>query len=378
MKKLIFILSLFGGLSISTLNAQPGTDCGGYPHLLNISGFYSDCGNSDGKICFDYTAEGWNPFDDCEDLVVEISFPTGSLTNIVPGNFTTSYAAGGTITKLTLDPAPLSSGAGSECIEATLSIANTTFTKKIYYASSPGTTFLMNTFKVDNIIAVGGSGTTDLTSLTGIGGPLLPPTNGTPQRIAVDGTLNIDEDYFFTTSFNNSNSKYSELIMMPDSKITVEGPYTLHTSLANIHGCEGSSWEGIELLSINGGGTLDMGVRTTLSDAIVGVEMNNLTKFHITDSEIRNCGIGLASFGATPRTITFDGVNNPAGNLISNFTACDEGIHLENTTKLDMTMNTGLPYLNFWNINDFAIYLENTDLEAKDLEYLWLRKWGMG
>ncbi|MCF8247356.1 MAG: T9SS type A sorting domain-containing protein [Saprospiraceae bacterium] len=238
---------------------------------------------------------------------------------------------------------------------------------------SPTVTFSTTTFKVDDIEPIGTYGQpTLLSSLTGGSGPLLAPnqSDGNPQRIAVNGTLVIDQNYWFTSNYPNSDGRASDLIMLPGSKIKVKEGYTLHTSWENIHECD-YGWEGIELLpstlSVPNGGKLDFGKRTMLRGATVGVKMENRTSFNFVDSEIRYCVKGLAATGPDFKEISFTGLNSPWGNSISFFEYCDEGIHLENTSDLNLTMATGLPYLIINNMEKYGIYLEGTNLVAMGL-----------
>jgi hypothetical protein len=380
MKKLIISFLIFGAFNLATLLAQ---NCPSYPYILNITGFFGQCGSADGQVCFDYESGNWAP--DCEDITVVISFPTANFNIDLPtGNFSLLVNQSTGLSYLTLDPVNYSDGIWSECFTGTLLVPHTQFTLSLFYSSNPNLPpYDVETFMVDNIIEVGtNSQTTPLNTLTGPNGPLASPgtSPNTPQRIAVRGTLLINQNYSFESNFTINGDNYCELIMMPGSTLEVDKYSTLKTKFANIHGCgENYSWNGIILLGgAPTGGTLKMGMRTTLVEATTGVTMERNSSFDFLDSKIADCGIGVASFGAAMKTITFTGNNNPFSNSISYFEDCNEGIHLENTTMLDLT--TGLRGLQFYNMARNGIYLEGTDLMAKEpyfsncLNGIWVQR----
>lgn len=297
MKKLIFQIALF-----TFLFTQNGfSQCAFYPYILNITDFV--CENGEGQVCFETMTDNWDvtTFEDCADLIVEISYPTPNFVTTDLGDFSYSEDSGTNTSKLTYAPPSIFHLVSSGCFEGLIQVPNTTFTLTILSASDPSEIYTTTTFSLENIVTVGTPGqTTALSTLTGTGGPLLPPAQamGNGQRVVVEGTLEVDIPYWFTSVFPSEGEQYSELIMMPGSKIEVKEGVTLYTSWANIHGCDGT-WDRINLQPgvTQNGATLDMGKRTTLKGAAVGVEMNDDTKFDFLDSEISDCDIGVASFG---------------------------------------------------------------------------------
>jgi hypothetical protein len=366
MKKPILAFLILGTFGLASLHSQ---NCPSFPYAFNITGFYGPCGSMDGQVCFEYfsgvLAAG------CDDIQVVISYPTANFDIDLPEddfNYVVNPSTG--LSYLSFDIELVSNGTLSRCFTGTLSVPNTVFTLTLYYASNPSLPPLdVETFEVDDIIEIGVQGQpSSLSTYTGPNGPLAPSNLGggnLPQRVAIYGDMDFNQSYWFTSDVGGFNGLvYSELIMMPGSSIKINPQKVLTTNHINIHGCNGAVWDGILLQQGTPiGGTFILGKQSTLTDASIGVEMERNANFHFEDSKIANCGIGVGSFGTTLRNITFTGSNN-FWNSISYFEDCNQGLHFENTSTLDLT--TGLRGLQFRNMKDYGIYLEGTDLMAKN------------
>ena len=209
-------------------------------------------------------------------------------------------------------------------------------TVEIVDPNDPSTAIFSHTTTIGGVQTIGASGqTNDISDF--IGNELLPAAqalnNG--QKVRIEGTLQIDEDYIFGVA--PSSGSENMIIMGAGSKIIVEGGHKLGFESADIHTCSGT-WEGV---LVESQAELYMN-KSRLSDATVGVEMLDLAKFDMFRTTFSGNNIGVGAFGANPKSIDF---NSEWSN--TNFVQIIDGqtgIHLENVVNFDDT-GTGLKLL---------------------------------
>lgn len=129
MKNFLLVCCFLSFLSNWKLAAQTEPYCENYPYVLNVSGFYSSCGGDMGKVCFEYSSAAWD--DDCEDIVIEIIYPTASFDVDDTSFDGFEYSTNGSNSILTFHPQNIGDGIWSECFEGELLTANTTFTLRV-------------------------------------------------------------------------------------------------------------------------------------------------------------------------------------------------------------------------------------------------------
>lgn len=220
-----------------------GQTCQSYPYTLNTDGF--GCPGGEGTICFEVTGNNVIPIGICDDYVVEIEYPTGSFIYTNLGDFTL-HSFNQTTTVLRHIPFIAFDLYSFGCLDGVIQIPGTVFTLRIVNPANPSDVISTQTFQLDNFTNIGAPNTTTL--LSNVIPSLLLPANQaltTTQKIKIEGTLVIDQNYTF--GFPSGGSLNNEIIMAPGAAIEIQGNKYLSFNKTRIHGC-GNTWDRIKVL----------------------------------------------------------------------------------------------------------------------------------
>lgn len=345
MQKLLFSFLLL--LSVWGRSFAQG-DCKSYAYIIDLNGF--NCGNGLGTICF-VTSADWVNYNDCGDYVVELEYETGNFIWTDLGDFYGHSEIQG-LTVLRHQPNFVSHGLTIGCLEGVVQEPGTVFTVRVVWPDNPNDVVATSTFTIGSPTVIGGPGLTTLLSDAIDNGDLLDQTQAAMegQTIVIEGTLVVDENYGFGL---DPGGVKNEIILRPGARIevgTAAQGFGLGTFHADIHGC-GDQWDRILVRS----GSLYSGFRTSISDATVALEMLDNSTVDIGRIYFNNNDIGIASFGATPKSIDlnlftsiFEGITIENGN---------EGMHFENTNLIDLTANLRIQHM-----TANGVYLDRADM----------------
>lgn len=349
MQKLILPLLL--ALLCATSSFAQG-NCNNYGYYIDLDGFV--CGNGIGQICF-VTSANWMNYNTCGDYVIELEYPTGSFIYTELGDFYL-YSEGNGKTVLRHEPQVVSEGSVHGCLEGVLQVPGTVFTLRIVWPTNPNDVLSTTTFQLDAAANIGAPGQTTLVSAA-IGSQQLLPYNQaqtTGQTVVIEGTLLIDEEYGFGSSWGGVES---EVILKPGARIEVANGIHFGTFHADIHGCE-DTWDRI-LLHPSSSFTA---IETTVQDAAVAVEMEGKSSLTIGNVAMSNNNVGIGAYGPAMKPINLT-------ILSSIFEGCtiqkgQEGCHFENVSFADLSGN-----LRIQKMTANGVYLDNTDMNGYYLSF---------
>ena len=337
-----FIISVFSLQSY----AQP---CEFYGFTLETSGFDCD-GTAQGDICFETNGVFTSPFINCIDYIVELEYATGVFTVDNLGDFD-YHSTGGGNTILRHEPSLQADGFSLGCISGTLMIPGASFVIRVLNPNPPNDIVSTFNFTIGNPPTIGSPGTaTLLSSQIAPNGPLLPPASASTkgQRIKIEGTLIVDMDYemgFTLPGFENN------IAMGANARIEIMDNYTLTINRGDIYACSGQ-WDRINVQS---GGTFVFNY-STLRDAIVGIEMHDMSNAFVFSSTLRNNETGIGCFDPGPQQPNLNMMGTPL--LVNAIKDGITGIDFENAGLL-----TIVGHNIFQNLNT-GILLNETDLDT--------------
>lgn len=342
MKKL-FLLLLF---SLALGGSRTWAQCAEYPYYLEVDGF--SCGDNSGRICF-------RSLTICDDYLVDISFASPDFTVSDLGDFTLQSADPNGATVLRYVPQGNSETHARGCFEGMLNAQEAVFTVQLRLPYSPFTVVASSYFQPGHYTTVGSQGTTTLLSAAIMADQLLSYDEAidSDQAIVVEGTLRVDMDYTFGIS---QGGRLNRLLMRPGARIEVEPGKQLMINQAIIKGC-GGGWDRIDVLS-KGKFAL---WNSVLSDAQVGVELNNFSAFTLHQSVFHDNKIGIGSFGPNLKNVSITATSYYL--TPTTIRDGDYGCYFENVREVDLNV------LAFLHMNVDGIYLANTDFIGSRLRF---------
>ena len=298
--------------------------CTNYGITISSSGF--GCTPSQGTLCI--TTEGIlsNVFSDCVDYDIEIEFPvySFSVTNYSAGirPFTLHNQTTTTTTIRCYNPFLNQDVTADHCIEGQLLIPNTELTVRIIHPVTNDVVEEVDFF-LDDFVTLGSSGgSVLLSSLTGSILESMPSAATSSQKVKIEGTLIVDQDYTF-----GSDDLKSNIEMGSNSAIEVNNGELLRIIDSDIYSC-GSTWTGI---TVKNGGSLDF-YRSSIEDALVALEITDNSTTQVFNSRFSNNQTAIGSFDPTFKNLTLNLFANLfAQTVIENG---QNGIFLENTSPL--------------------------------------------
>jgi hypothetical protein len=353
---LIFCFLISSG---TALNAQ---SCQFFNFLLETSGF--DCDSNEGEICFVTTQAYAFPVDDCNDYVLELEFPTPafSISNFDSDQDNlpyTIFSSNATTTILRYEPDLLVSKAFTYgCLTGVLSTPSTVFIMRIINPNPPNDVVSSLSFTLDGAAVIGTPGTTtSLSDWITPNGPLLSEADALQngQRVIVNGVIEVDVDSY-TFGFGLPGFR-NNINMSPNSRIEILSGNELTISQADIYSCNGQ-WDGINIQS---GGKLNID-RSTIQDAVVAIEMHDLSEANLFNNTLSGNDTGIGCFSTTPV--------NPNLNLIGS--AFFSNLITSGNIGIDFN-NAGLLHIIGRNVFEdlkIGILLHETDLDIETITFI--------
>lgn len=240
-------------------------------------------------------------------------------------------------------------GDEKSCFEGNLLIPGTSFQVK-FLSQDPDFNACTEFFKIDNYKVIGSNvGVNDVETALNLS-LLLEPIDAfiTPQKIVIDGTFDLDFQYYFGTLFSK---QVNEIIMKPDAKLNIKDDITFFRT--NILGCS-DKWDKIDVyysysLKVD---------KSSISGAKVAIELNDNTDTKITNTVFNNNDTGIGAFGESEKDI-----KSIMGNVgIRNGM---EGIHFEHVKSIE---NSG--YIKVSNMINDGVFIDHTNLIISKLNTL--------
>ncbi|NBC03181.1 MAG: T9SS type A sorting domain-containing protein [Bacteroidetes bacterium] len=327
--------------------------CDFYDIGISTSNF--SCQNKYGEVCFSINLDLVD-FNDCDDQILEVTFPRGSFLYTSLGEFEVVSNSTDDEVILQLDPIPaITHAVITVCFEGLVQTPGTTMDYSIYDPQDPSQIVNDGTIILEPAITIGSPNTTTLVSDAINNGDLLPPFNALtiPQRVRIEGTLKIDQDYAFSSPFDGQNSS---LQMGHDAEIVVEPNKELILNRAQIYSC--TKWKGIDLSEPS---TLKS-YANTIKNAEVAVELKDQTVLFSNGNVFKYNDISIASFGSQYKDIELNLINGLSYTR-NKFTDGNRAIHLENTSPFIASY----PSTNIESMNEVGIYLLNTSADLSEI-----------
>ncbi len=245
--------------------------CNSYDYQLSKTGF--SCDLSTGEFCFVANGNWTEPESECSQYVVDIKYPTGSITitNIGDYEFLSEdddYTTIRGTVNLTGDATDF------VCFEG---LVNVPMTELRLFIVNPETGDVMNpegdSFYLDDEETIGTDGVDTYLS------DIIPFESNT---IVVHGNLVVDIDY----SFND----YATLQMSSGSGIRIQDGNVLKIIDTKIYACSNDTWNGIDVES---GGKIEF-IKSEISDASTAINLHNLSECYVFGGNFHDNTVGIA------------------------------------------------------------------------------------
>lgn len=352
MKKILFLFIFNILMGHSLLVGQ----CSFYGHFLNIKGFACE---TTGEICFKTNLD-WLPLNEpeCYNYSIEIKFPTDAFIVTDFGDFS-FFNQNATSTFIRYQPPNIFDAINVGCLSGNVLIPNTTFSYRLVNNDNPNDVILEENFIPDGVEVVGQANQETLLS-SALGTTLLPTneafSNG--QRIRIEGTLVVDQNYRFGTGGPVEGRLANDILMGENARIEIREGNTLEMFQGDIHSCqEGVMWDRINIEK----DASFLPASVNISDAEVAIEMQDLSRLGLLRVVIFDSDIGIGSFGLQNKELEFILGGSFSQGVIRD---SERGCVFQN---VDMVNFNG--YINFINIGLSGIQLDNSGFNGNNVRF---------
>ncbi|MEO0724932.1 MAG: T9SS type A sorting domain-containing protein [Bacteroidota bacterium] len=326
----LFFLSVF--LSFLLSNFLLAQSC-----TLNyiIDGSDQIC-NGDGQLCLLTNPDISGPFDHCANYAFELEYPTGAYIYTDLGDFSLFEFDSSSTRLRTVAIFPLnSSGYTSFCLTLIQQAPNAVpITIRVVNLNDPNDILSSESYLADEVREIDGltNGPVLLSDLYDEPNDVLLDSADAAiqgQRVKISGTLIINDSYVFGTSGGFGSGAYTNSIaMLPGARIEFapNASHNLDFIDATIGGC-GSNWDQIHVSD----GQHKIGfLRSTISDADVGVNLQDGASIFMLETLLEDNVIGIGSLGPSPKNIAIEDLLNFSNLRLNTIRNCDKGVSLEN------------------------------------------------